>query len=77
LIIAYSPCIAHGYDMKYSLDQQDLALKSGHWNLFTYDPRKVAQGKNPLSLNSKAQQDLEARWQDYDQLEAITYKKED
>jgi len=53
LIIAYSPCIAHGYDMKHNHDQQDLAVKSGHWNLFRFNPEKLALDKNPLSLDSK------------------------
>ena len=54
LIIAYSPCIAHGVDLSFNLRQQDLAMKSGHWNLFRYDPRRLADGKNPLQLDSKA-----------------------
>ena len=53
IIIAYSPCIAHGFDMRENLDQQDLAVKAGHWNLFRYDPRKLDKGENPLSLDSK------------------------
>jgi pyruvate-ferredoxin/flavodoxin oxidoreductase len=53
LIIAYSPCIAHGVDLSYNLRQQELALKSGHWSLFRYDPRRTDKGKNPLQLDSK------------------------
>ena len=53
LIIAYSPCIAHGYDMARSLDQAKLAVQSGHWSLFHYDPRLAQQGKNPLVIESK------------------------
>ena len=53
IIIAYSPCIAHGFDMKENLSQQELAVKAGHWNLFRYDPRKLQAGENPLSLDSK------------------------
>ncbi len=53
LIIAYSPCIAHGVDLSNNLRQQDLAVNSGHWPLFRYDPRKTAAGENPLSLDSK------------------------
>ncbi|MGB5767426.1 MAG: pyruvate:ferredoxin (flavodoxin) oxidoreductase [Arenicellales bacterium] len=52
VIIAYSPCIAHGIDLAFNLQQQELALKSGHWNLFRYDPRRTEQGKNPLQLDS-------------------------
>ncbi len=53
LIIAYSPCIAHGIDLKNNLHQQELAIKAGHWNLFRFDPRRAAEGKNPLQLDSK------------------------
>ena len=54
LIIAYSPCIAHGYDMSFNHQQQQLAVDSGHWPLFRYDPRRAAEGHNPLRLDSKA-----------------------
>ena len=54
LIIAYSHCIAHGYDLKYGLDQQKLAVQTGYWPLFRYDPRLAAQGKNPFQLDSRA-----------------------
>ena len=54
LIIAYSHCIAHGYDLVHGLDQQKLAVQSGHWPLFRYNPDLVAQGKNPFQLESKA-----------------------
>jgi len=53
LIIAYSPCIAHGVDLHRNLEQQKLAVNSGHWSLFRYDPRRAAAGKNPLQLDSK------------------------
>ncbi|GAB4401081.1 MAG: pyruvate:ferredoxin (flavodoxin) oxidoreductase [Anaerolineales bacterium] len=53
LIIAYSPCIAHGYDMARSLDQAKLAVQSGHWPIFRYDPRLAIEGKNPLQIESK------------------------
>jgi pyruvate-ferredoxin/flavodoxin oxidoreductase len=54
LILAYSPCIAHGYDLARNLDQQKAAVQSGHWPLFRYDPRRRAAGQNPLQLDSKA-----------------------
>jgi pyruvate-ferredoxin/flavodoxin oxidoreductase len=54
LIVAYSPCIAHGYDMLYNQRQQELAVKSGHWPLFRYDPRHEAEGGNPFKLDSAA-----------------------
>jgi pyruvate-ferredoxin/flavodoxin oxidoreductase len=53
LIIAYSHCIAHGYDMKYGLQQQKNAALSGHWPLYRYDPRRVAEGQPGLVLDSK------------------------
>ena len=54
IIIAYAHCIAHGYDMVHGLNQQKLAVQSGHWPLFRFDPRLTAEGKNPLQLDSKA-----------------------
>jgi pyruvate-ferredoxin/flavodoxin oxidoreductase len=52
LILAYSPCIAHGYDLSYGLDQQKLAVESGCWPLYRYDPRKCAPGEHPFQLDS-------------------------
>ncbi len=54
LIIAYSHCIAHGYDMAYGLEQQKLAVGSGIWPLYRFDPRRVAAGQPPLTLDSGA-----------------------
>ncbi len=54
LIIAYSPCIAHGVDLAHNLRQQRLAVASGHWTLLRYDPRERATGRNPLRLDSAA-----------------------
>ncbi len=54
LIIAYSHCIAHGIDMRRGLDQQKLAVQTGYWPLYHFDPRQVDEGKNPLTLDSKA-----------------------
>jgi len=52
IIIAYAPCIAHGVDMSNNHRQQNLAIKSGHWPLFRFDPGKAKQGKNPMKLDS-------------------------
>jgi pyruvate-ferredoxin/flavodoxin oxidoreductase len=52
LIIAYSPCIAHGVDLSNNLHQQGLAVSSGHWPLLRHDPRRGEAGKNPLHLDS-------------------------
>ncbi|KRT77579.1 MAG: pyruvate flavodoxin/ferredoxin oxidoreductase domain-containing protein [Armatimonadetes bacterium CSP1-3] len=54
LILAYSPCIAHGYDLAYGAEQQKLAVDSGYWPLLRFDPRRGAEGKNPLQLDSGA-----------------------
>jgi len=54
LIVAYSPCIAHGYDMLYNQRQQELAVKSGHWPLIRFDPRLAESGANPFKLDSAA-----------------------
>ena len=54
LIIAYSHCIAHGYDMAFGLNQQKGAVLSGYWPLIRYNPSLRAQGKNPFQLDSKA-----------------------
>ena len=54
LIIAYSHCIAHGMpQMNMGFKQQQLAVDSGAWVLYRYDPRLTLQGKNPLQLDSK------------------------
>ena len=66
LIIAYSHCIAHGYDLKYGLEQQQAAVDSGHWVLYRYNPdlahpqvpepngHEPKAGQNPFQLDSKA-----------------------
>jgi len=54
LIIAYSHCIAHGYDMAFGLDQQKKAVLSGYWPLIRYNPALRLEGKNPFQLDSKA-----------------------
>jgi pyruvate-ferredoxin/flavodoxin oxidoreductase len=52
LVIAYSHCIAHGYDMRDGLDQQYRAVASGHWPLVRYDPLVRTAGGNPFLLDS-------------------------
>jgi pyruvate-ferredoxin/flavodoxin oxidoreductase len=54
LIIAYSHCIAHGYGLQLGLEQQKLAVDSGHWPLFRYDPRRSQSCEPPLKLDSSA-----------------------
>jgi pyruvate-ferredoxin/flavodoxin oxidoreductase len=54
LIIAYSHCIAHGYDMAFGMEQQKAAVLSGYWPLMRYNPSLRLEGKNPFQLDSKA-----------------------
>jgi pyruvate-ferredoxin/flavodoxin oxidoreductase len=53
LILAYSHCIAHGYDLKFGLEQQQAAVHSGHWPLYRYHPERALAGENPFQLDSK------------------------
>lgn len=53
LIIAYSHCIAHGYDLRKGLDQQKLAVQSGAWPIYRFNPSLIDEGKNPLLIDSK------------------------
>ena len=55
LIIAYSPCIAHGIQggLMKSVDQGQLATDSGYWPIYIFDPRKIEQGKNPIKISGK------------------------
>jgi len=53
LVIAYTHCINHGYNMKYGLNQQELAVKSGVWPIYRYNPDNIKEGKNPLKLDYK------------------------
>jgi len=52
LIIAYSHCTAHGYELSHGMDQQKKAVLSGYWPLMRYNPDLRKQGKNPLQLDS-------------------------
>jgi pyruvate-ferredoxin/flavodoxin oxidoreductase len=53
LIIANSPCVAHGYDLRFNAEQQKLAVASGVWPLYRYDPRRVDEGLPPLVLDAR------------------------
>jgi pyruvate-ferredoxin/flavodoxin oxidoreductase len=53
LIIAYSHCIAHGFDLRHGMDQQRAAVLSGHWPLLRYNPALAHEGQNPLQLDCK------------------------
>ena len=52
LIIAYSHCIAHGFDLRYGMKQQDLAAASGYWPLFRFNPAMRTAGQRPFRLDS-------------------------
>ena len=53
LIIAYSHCIAHGYDLKHGMDQQKKAVDCGLWPIFRYNPEREREGSNPMTLDYK------------------------
>lgn len=53
LIIAYSPCIAHGFNLSKCMEEEQLAVESGYWQLYRYDPRLKEENKNPFRLDSK------------------------
>ncbi|MGH7967427.1 MAG: thiamine pyrophosphate-dependent enzyme, partial [Limisphaerales bacterium] len=53
LIIAYSHCIAHGYDLAFGMEQQKAAVQSGYWPLFRFNPALAREGKNPLHIDSR------------------------
>ena len=82
VILAYSHCIAHGYDMADALTQQERAVDSAYWPLFRYDPRRIAAGESPLKLDSAAPKiDLQAflagetRFRQVEQANPAIYKK--
>ena len=53
LVIAYSHCIAHGIDMRKGLEQQKLAVQTGYWPLYRFNPALAQEGRNPLLIDSK------------------------
>ncbi len=53
LIIAYSPCINHGLDMTKTQQEEKLAVDSGYWFLYRYNPARADENKNPFTLDSK------------------------
>ena len=108
LVVAYSHCLMHGYDLRYGLDQQKKAVAAGHWPLYRYNPLLAKEGKNPFTLDSKApslplekyvynetrykmltlsdearseellklaQEDVNARWKQYERLAAMNGKE--
>lgn len=82
LVIAYSPCIAHGYDLAENVEQQKRLVASGIWPLYRFDPRRVAENKPPLHLDSgppriKAQEVLEreTRYRMVEKLDPVRYRQ--
>jgi pyruvate-ferredoxin/flavodoxin oxidoreductase len=53
IIIAYSHCIAHGIDMTTAMSDQRVAVDSGQWLLYRYNPERTLAGENPLLLDSR------------------------
>jgi pyruvate-ferredoxin/flavodoxin oxidoreductase len=53
MIIAYSPCINHGIDMSKTQSEEKLAVDTGYWMLYRYNPLLAREGKNPLVVDSK------------------------
>lgn len=53
IIIAYSHCVAHGYDLRYGFDQQKRAVECGLWPIFRFNPDKIKEGANPMTLDYK------------------------
>ena len=53
IVIAYSPCIAHGVNMSKSLEEERLAVACGYWHLYRFNPALAGEGKNPFLLDSK------------------------
>ena len=54
IILAYSPCISHGYDLKNGTKHQQDLVNSGAWPLFRFNPALLEQGKNPMQIDSSA-----------------------
>lgn len=53
LVIAYSPCEEHGYDLADSHEQMKRLTTNGFWPLYRFDPRRSAEGQNALTLDSR------------------------
>ncbi len=82
LVIAYSHCIAHGYDMVHGLEQQKRAVASGTWPLYRFDPRRIVKGEPPLKLDSgppklplREYMRLEARFRMTEKLDPERYQQ--
>ncbi len=75
IIIAYSPCIAHGYPLGSGLEQQKLAVDTGYWPLYRFDPRRAAAGEPGLKLDSPAPKvPLEKFWANETRFQVLSSK---
>ncbi len=75
LVIAYSPCIEHGYNLGQGLDQQKLAVDTGFWPLYRFDPRRLDAGEPGLKLDSAAPKvPLEKLWNSERRFQLLTGK---
>ena len=78
LIIAYSPCIAHGYGLSHGIEQQKLAVDTGYWPLYRFDPRRADAGENPLKLDSPAPKTpLEKFWANETRFQSLVANEPD
>ena len=81
LVVAYSPCIAHGYDLSTQVEQQKRLVNAGGWALYRYDPRNALAGKPPLKMDSKRPSGkvndymkLEARFRMVEKMDPVRYR---
>jgi len=78
LIIAYSPCIEHGYNLSHGLEHVKLAVDTGYWPLFRFDPRRVEAGEPGLKLDSAAPKlPLEKLWLTETRFQGLAMKNPD
>ncbi|MCP4205230.1 MAG: pyruvate:ferredoxin (flavodoxin) oxidoreductase [bacterium] len=82
LVIAYSPCIAHGYDLAHGVEHQKMLVDTGIWPLYRYDPRRATEGLPPLKLDSRAPRrqvrdilPLETRFRMVEKLDPARYRE--
>jgi pyruvate-ferredoxin/flavodoxin oxidoreductase len=82
IVIAYSHCIAHGYDLSHGVEQQKKAVGSGIWPLYRFDPRRIEQGLPPLELDAGPPREkvrdymaAEARFRMVERLDPERFKK--
>jgi pyruvate-ferredoxin/flavodoxin oxidoreductase len=70
IIIAYSPCIAHGYDMKLTKKQSEKSVKCGYWPMYRFNPDLRAENQNPFTWDANG---IDTEFDNYIE-EEIRYK---